>query len=125
MNYVITKSNILIGNIEFYYGINILNSKLIGERIGNRCILFMNHEFYDLETGEQYYQLPIDKKGIIYSYIYSGRKYITKIYKTKHIDDNAILVANELYKQILERKEQEQELIKEKKLAYFKQKRIF
>ena len=125
MNYTITESNILIGEITTYDYYDPINNCINILDTEKRYILFLNHEFFDLETGEKYYLLTTNSMGVIKGHIYSCRKYITETYKAESVTKEDIQNAYELYKTILQRKTSIINAKKNKKLVYFPKKRIY
>ena len=110
MNTEINPFNIMISDVVIYDN----DFEIIMEE--PRLTLFLNHEFFDMETTQNMYQLPVNKNGIINGPIYENTMYITETYKKKNVTKKEIKCACEIYEEILTRRKLEEELLKTNKL---------
>ena len=125
MKPIITISNILLADIQEYDCIDETNQKLVPYKTYRRCVLFINHEFYDMQTGELIETLPKSSYGTIVGPIYACTKYIFETYKYNTVTQKDVEYAYELYENILKRKEEIKRLYKEKKLVRFPKRVIY
>ena len=148
MEYVLTKNQILKAIVIKYQGIqnNILipyknpcELKYIETREKNgtinqslvlyegenddleptRLVLFNDHKFIDLETGDELFELP-NSSGYIDGEIYQNQYYIIELLKCD-VSDELLMYASRIYENYLNR----QNLIKQKKLIPFPKTRIY
>lgn len=84
-----------------------------------RLILFNDHKFIDLETGDELFELP-NSNGYIDGIIYQNQYYIIELLKCK-VSDELLTYATQVYEAFINR----QNLIKQKKLIPFPKTRIY
>ncbi|MCX4366068.1 MAG: hypothetical protein OSJ70_09910 [Bacilli bacterium] len=122
INYIIKKTNILLVEVKCFThlaGINLIEEEL-GEEDIFRKILFYDHMFIDLETGDILEELW-DKDGNIKRPVYANTRYITQTYLYPNVTDEDLLKAANLYEATIRKKK----LLEEKKLIKFPQRRIY
>lgn len=78
-----------------------------------RLILFNDHKFIDLETGDELFELP-NSNGYIDGIIYQNQYYIIELLKCK-VSDELLTYATQVYEAFINR----QNLIKQKNLFLF------
>ena len=84
-----------------------------------RLILFNDHKFIDLETGDELFELP-NSNGYIDGIIYQNQYYIIELLKCK-VSDELLTYVTQVYEAFINR----QNLIKQKKLIPFPKTRIY
>lgn len=84
-----------------------------------RLILFNDHKFIDLETGDELFELP-NSNGYIDGIIYQNQYYIIELLKC-NVSDELLTYATQVYEAFINR----QNLIKQKKLIPFPKTRIY
>lgn len=84
-----------------------------------RLILFNDHKFIDLETGDELFELP-NSNGYIDGIIYQNQYYIIELLKC-NVSDELLTYATQVYEAFINR----QNLIKQKKLIPFPKNRIY
>ena len=84
-----------------------------------RLILFNDHKFIDLETGDELFELP-NSNGYIDGIIYQNQYYIIELLKC-NVSDELLTYATQVYEAFINR----QNLIKQKKLILFPKTRIY
>ena len=78
-----------------------------------RLILFNDHKFIDLETGDELFELP-NSNGYIDGIIYQNQYYIIELLKCK-VSDELLTYVTQVYEAFINR----QNLIKQKNLFLF------
>lgn len=122
IDYCIKKTNILLVEVKVFteflgYG---LSEENLRRNEKYRKVLFYDHMFIDLETGEELAELW-DKDGNVKKPIYANTRYISTTYLNPDTTDEDLIRAANLYEEALLRKR----LVQEKKLIMFPQKRLY
>ena len=123
MDYMITKSNILIIQIAIYDDINygtLIPRELEEDEI-LRPAVFVDHHIIDFRTGEEIFPVEVNYQGVIQSNIFANTMYAMETYAHPNVTDDHLLYAVQIYEQF----RQKQEMIKEKKLIPFPQRCLF
>ena len=90
-----------------------------GAREPLRYVLFCNHKFIDLETGEELFQLN-NSSGYVEGPIYQNQYYILELLKFE-VSDEMLEYASQVYENFLEK----EKLYKDKKILKFPKTRIY
>lgn len=122
IDYCIKKTNILLVEVKVFteflgYG---LSEENLRRNEKYRKVLFYDHMFIDLETGEELAELW-DKDGNVKKPIYANTRYISTTYLNPDTTDEDLIRAANLYEEALLRRI----LVQEKKLIMFPQKRLY
>ncbi len=122
INYIIKKTNILLVEVKCFThlaGINLIEENL--KKNERFCkVLFYDHMFIDLETGDILEELW-DENGNIKRPIYANTRYITQTYLYPNVTDEDLITAAKRYEETIRKKK----LLEEKKLIKFPQSRIY
>ncbi len=122
INYCIKKTNILLVEVKVFkeflgYG---LAEEDLSRKERYRKVLFYDHMFIDLETGDELAELW-DKDGDVKRPIYANTRYISTTYLNPDTTDEDLMQAANVYELAVLRKR----LIQEKKLIMFPKKRLY
>lgn len=123
MDYMITKSQILIVQIAIYDDIDrgILIPRELTEEEILRPAVFIDHHILDFKTGEEIFPVDVNCQGVIQSSIYANTMYAMETYAHPNPQDEHLLYACKIYEEFMAK----QELIKQKKLIPFPQNCLF
>lgn len=94
--YEVSAANILVADIVIFDCINDRNElkhRKLTDDERFRKVLEMNGRYFDLKTGEEYYDCTIFDDGTIYGPIFVNTGYVAKTWRTRNVSERDILRA--------------------------------
>ncbi len=94
--YEVSATNILIADLIIFEGINEkgqITSRRMTDEERFRKVFTIKGRFFDLETGEEYYDCSISDDGMVYGPVFANTTYVARTWRTKSVSESDLIRA--------------------------------
>ncbi len=94
--YEVSAANILVADLIIFDYIDdddVLHHRKMNDNERFRKVLSVNNRYFDLETGEEYYDCDIEDDGRVYGPVFVNTGYVTKTWRTRKVSEKDVLRA--------------------------------